>query len=167
MLHFRSIMGTWQIRGRQSPQGGRGFRRRKCVRYPPHRRSEAQSTVNSRYVCVSTPISNVPVVDFDLEIKEYVELYATAAANAVHQAGFDGVEIHAANGYLIDQFTQDMTNHRKDQYGGSIENRVRFALEVLQAIVDKVGAEKVGIRLSPWEYYNGEPLLLFLISLWS
>lgn len=60
-----------------------------------------------------------------------------------------------------------MTNHRKDQYGGSIENRVRFALEVLQAIVDKVGAEKVGIRLSPWEYYNGEPLLLFLISLWS
>ena len=94
--------------------------------------------------------------DFDIEIKEYVELYATAASNAVHQAGFDGVEIHAANGYLIDQFTQDMTNRRTDEYGGSIENRCRFALEVFQAVVDRVGAEKVGVRLSPWEYYNGE-----------
>ena len=96
------------------------------------------------------------MADFDIEIKEYVELYATAASNAVHQAGFDGVEVHAANGYLIDQFTQDMTNRRTDEYGGSIENRCRFALEVLQAVVDRVGAEKVGVRLSPWEYYNGK-----------
>ncbi|CAL1710331.1 unnamed protein product [Somion occarium] len=88
------------------------------------------------------------------EVKEYIEFYANAASRAVHEVGFDGVEIHAANGYLIDQFLQDKTNHRNDEYGGSIENRARFALEILQAITEKVGQEKVGIRLSPWEYYN-------------
>ena len=89
------------------------------------------------------------------EIKEYVQSYATAAANAVHGAGFDGVEIHGANGYLIDQFLQDVTNKRTDKYGGSVENRARFALEVVHAIVEKVGAEKVGIRLSPWSAFMG------------
>ncbi|KAI0342407.1 FMN-linked oxidoreductase [Trametopsis cervina] len=89
------------------------------------------------------------------EIKEYVQFYATAASNAVHRAGFDGVEIHGANGYLVDQFLQDVTNKRTDAYGGSIENRTRFALEVIDAVAAKVGAEKTGIRLSPWGSYNG------------
>ena len=89
------------------------------------------------------------------EIKEYVQLYATAASNAVHVAGFDGVEVHAANGFLIDQFLQDVSNRRTDEYGGSIENRARFALEVVDAVVQKVGAENTGIRLGPWDTFNG------------
>ena len=92
---------------------------------------------------------------FPPEIKEYVGLYATAASNAVHGAGFDGVEIHGANGYLVDQFIQDVSNKRTDEYGGSIEKRARFALEVIDAIVAKIGAEKTGIRLSPWNTFQG------------
>ena len=64
--------------------------------------------------------------------------YAEAAANAVHKAGFDGVEVHGANGYLIDQFLQDVSNNRTDQYGGSIENRARFALDVIKAVTAAV-----------------------------
>lgn len=89
------------------------------------------------------------------EIKEYVELYATAAKNAVQRAGFDGVEVHGAHGYLIDQFIQDVCNKRTDEYGGSIENRSRFALEVLDAVTKAVGQEKTGIRLSPFSDFNG------------
>lgn len=88
-------------------------------------------------------------------MKEYVQLYAQAASNAVHGAGFDGVEIHGANGYLVDQFTQDVSNKRTDEYGGSVENRARFALEVTDAIVERIGAAKTGIRLSPWGTFNG------------
>ncbi|OCH85978.1 FMN-linked oxidoreductase [Obba rivulosa] len=84
------------------------------------------------------------------EIKERIAAFATAAYNAVHRAGFDGVEVHGANGCLIDEFTQDVTNRRTDEYGGSIENRSRFALEVVSAVVDAVGARKTGLRLSPW-----------------
>ncbi|KAF9556884.1 FMN-linked oxidoreductase [Agrocybe pediades] len=84
------------------------------------------------------------------EIEEYVQLYAQAAENAVKLAGFDGVEIHGANGYLVDQFLQDVSNKRTDKYGGSIENRSRFALEVLDAVVNRVGQRKTGLRLSPW-----------------
>lgn len=84
------------------------------------------------------------------EIKEYVQLYATAASNAVHRAGFDGVEVHGANGYLLDQFIQDVSNKRTDRYGGSIENRSRFPLEVLDAVCKAVGQERTGFRLSPW-----------------
>ena len=80
--------------------------------------------------------------------------YAEAAANAVHKAGFDGVEVHGANGYLIDQFLQDVTNKRTDSYGGSVENRARFALEVMDAIVAAVGEFKAAIRLSPWSRYQ-------------
>ena len=82
------------------------------------------------------------------EIKEYVHAFATAAGNAI-AAGFDGVELHAANGYLIDQFLRDGSNQRTDEYGGSIENRARFALEVTRAVVDAIGAERTGIRVSP------------------
>ncbi|TFK62757.1 NADH:flavin oxidoreductase/NADH oxidase [Pluteus cervinus] len=84
------------------------------------------------------------------EIKEYTELFAQAAKNAVFGAGFDGVEVHGANGYLIDQFLQDVSNRRTDEYGGSVENRSRFALEVVDKVVEAVGAERTAIRLSPW-----------------
>jgi NADPH2 dehydrogenase len=90
------------------------------------------------------------------EIREYVQLFATAARNAVLGAGFDGVEIHAATGYLPDQFLQTNTNERTDSYGGSVENRARFVLEVTEAVVKAVGANKVGIRFSPWSTFQGE-----------
>ncbi len=90
------------------------------------------------------------------EINEYVEWYGKAAFNAVYGAGFDGVEIHGANGYLVDQFLQDVSNERTDEYGGSIENRIRFALEVVDAVVKAVGAKKSAIRLSPWSEFLGE-----------
>jgi len=84
------------------------------------------------------------------EIREFVHVHAAAARNAVHGAGFDGVEVHCANGYLLDQFLQDTANKRTDEYGGSIENRARFPLEAIQAVVDAVGAKKTSVRLSPW-----------------
>jgi NADPH2 dehydrogenase len=107
------------------------------------------------------PLSNRPKEDPSprpltlSEIKEFVELYATAASNAVHRAGFDGVEIHGANGYLIDQFLQTTSNRRTDDYGGSVENRARFALEVTEAVVKRIGAKKTGIRFSPWGSFQG------------
>ncbi|TSA57838.1 MAG: alkene reductase [Methylophilaceae bacterium] len=76
------------------------------------------------------------------------------ASNCALKAGFDGVEIHAANGYLIDQFLRDGSNKRTDIYGGSIENRTRFLLEVTKAVVDAIGADKVGMRLSPVNPFN-------------
>ena len=82
------------------------------------------------------------------EIKEIVAEYRRGAANAI-RAGFDGIELHGANGYLIDQFLRDGANKRTDEYGGSIENRARFALEVVDAVVAEIGAGRVGIRLSP------------------
>ncbi|KAJ7696759.1 hypothetical protein B0H17DRAFT_1158567 [Mycena rosella] len=88
------------------------------------------------------------------EIQEYVQLYATAASNAVHKAGFDGVEIHSANGYLLDQFLHDRSNIRTDAYGGSVENRTRFPLEVADAVVKAVGQKKTGLRISPWGTFN-------------
>lgn len=89
------------------------------------------------------------------EILETINDYATAAKNAVEKAGFDGVEIHGAHGYLIDQFNQDTCNKRTDKWGGSIENRARFALEVSKAVSKAVGKEKTGIRLSPWSGFQG------------
>lgn len=88
------------------------------------------------------------------EIWEFVKMYAQASKNAI-EAGFDGVEIHAANGYLIDQFNQDTCNDRTDAWGGSVEKRSRFCIEVAKACVDAVGAEKVGIRLSPFSEFQG------------
>lgn len=82
------------------------------------------------------------------EIPGVVEAYRKGAENA-RAAGFDGVEIHAANGYLIDQFLQDSTNRRDDQYGGSIENRCRFLLEVTDAVVSVWGADRVGVHIAP------------------
>ncbi len=82
------------------------------------------------------------------EIPGIVAAYKKAAENAM-DAGFDGVEIHGANGYLIDQFLQDSSNHRTDDYGGSIANRARFLLEVTDAVVSVWGADRVGMHLAP------------------
>ncbi|PCI65713.1 MAG: alkene reductase [Piscirickettsiaceae bacterium] len=82
------------------------------------------------------------------EIKEVVEQFRKGAENA-KKAGFDGVEIHGANGYLLDQFLQDSTNHRTDSYGGSLENRARFMLEVTDAVISVWGADRVGMHLAP------------------
>jgi N-ethylmaleimide reductase len=88
------------------------------------------------------------------EIPGVIDAYRQAAKNAL-KAGFDGVEIHGANGYLIEQFLQSHTNLRTDQYGGSIENRTRFLMEVTKAVVEVWGADKVGVRLSPYGVANG------------
>jgi N-ethylmaleimide reductase len=88
------------------------------------------------------------------EIAGVIDAYRQAAKNAL-EAGFDGVEIHGANGYLIEQFLQSKTNLRTDQYGGSIENRVRFLVEVTQAAIEVWGADRVGVRLSPYGIANG------------
>lgn len=88
------------------------------------------------------------------EIAGILEDYRRAAANSI-AAGFDGVEIHGANGYLIDQFLKDGANQRTDDYGGSIENRARFLLEVVDTIVAEIGANRTGLRLSPVSPANG------------
>ncbi|MVW86916.1 alkene reductase [Pseudomonas sp. PB101] len=93
------------------------------------------------------PVSMPRALETD-EIPGIIEQYKRAAENA-KRAGFDGVEVHSANSYLLDQFLRDSTNHRTDQYGGSIENRARLTLEVTEEIVKIWGNERVGIRLSP------------------
>jgi len=89
----------------------------------------------------------------DAEIVQTIADFVQAAKNAV-EAGFDGVEIHGANGYLVHQFLSVNANQRTDRWGGSVENRTRFALEVARGIADAIGAEKVGIRLSPGAKFN-------------
>ncbi|WP_316819350.1 alkene reductase [Pedobacter nyackensis] len=82
------------------------------------------------------------------EIKQIIQDYAQAAKNAI-EAGFDGVELHGANGYLIEQFIDSQTNHRTDEYGGSVENRLRFLKEVVNAVANAIGKDKVGVRQAP------------------
>jgi 2,4-dienoyl-CoA reductase-like NADH-dependent reductase (Old Yellow Enzyme family) len=82
------------------------------------------------------------------EVKELVQLYKQAAKNAF-DAGFDGVELHCANGYLINQFISEHTNHRTDEYGGSLENRLRFLKEVVTAVSEVFGPKQVGVRFAP------------------
>jgi N-ethylmaleimide reductase len=97
------------------------------------------------------------------EIPALVQAYVQGAKNAI-EAGFDGVEVHGANGYLIDQFLRNSANQRSDAYGGSLENRARFLFEVLTAVTEAIGADRVGLRLSPLNSYNGmidsDPLAL-------
>lgn len=87
------------------------------------------------------------------EIPTLIKAFADAARSAI-QAGFDGVEVHAANGYLIDQFLRDGSNKRTDNYGGLVENRARFLFEVLTAVSAEIGSERVGVRLSLLNSYN-------------
>jgi len=88
------------------------------------------------------------------DIKQVINEYRQAARNAV-DAGFDGIELHAANGYLINQFIDSESNQRTDEYGGSLENRLRFLQQVTQAVCDEIGAERVGVRLAPLTTLNG------------
>lgn len=118
---------------------------------------EAEGIHNGHVSSSPVPIDAggpVPRALSEDEIQQYIKDYAQAAKNSI-AAGFDGVEVHGANGYLIDQFTQDTCNHREDSWGGSVENRSRFGLEVTKAVVEAVGADKVGIRLSPFSRFQG------------
>jgi NADPH2 dehydrogenase len=101
-----------------------------------------------------TPDAPVPHELSESEIQDWINAYAQASRNAI-SAGFDGVEIHAANGYLIDQFNQDTANTRTDRWGGSVENRARFAIEVTRAVVAAVGADRTAIRFSPFSPFQG------------
>lgn len=87
------------------------------------------------------------------DIRNFIDDYVQAAHNAI-EVGFDGVELHALNGFLLDQFLQTNANQRNDEYGGDIEHRSRFPLEVVKAVVNAVGASRTAIRLSPWSTYN-------------
>lgn len=114
----------------------------------------------------SAPMSgqngNTPNELTEEDILDVIGEFRRAAHNAVHRAGFDGVEVHGAHGYLVDQFLQDMTNEREDQWGRSIENRSRFPLEVVGAVADEIGQERTAVRLSPFSTFNGEyPMRLY------
>jgi len=87
------------------------------------------------------------------EIPAIIKQYRHAAAFAM-QADFDGIEIHSANGYLLDQFLRDSTNQRSDAYGGSLESRIRLLKEVVEAVVSEIGADRVGVRISPVNAFN-------------
>lgn len=96
----------------------------------------------------------VPVAMDETDITHTIAEYVTAAKRAI-EAGFDGVELHGANGYLIDQFLNTVSNKRTDQWGGSIKNRIRFAVEVAKATAAAIGAERIGMRISPYGAFNG------------
>ena len=101
-----------------------------------------------------TEDSDVPQEMTHEQIISCIADYKQAAKNAI-LAGFDGVEVHGANGYLVDQFLQDTCNRRTDSWGGSDANRARFALEIAAALVDAVGADRVGFRISPFSLFQG------------
>ncbi|KAG1893664.1 NADH:flavin oxidoreductase/NADH oxidase [Suillus fuscotomentosus] len=109
--------------------------------------------VSASSIPLSIRPTAIPHALTEPEIKSYIASFATGARNAI-AAGFDGVEIHGANGYLVDQFLQEVSNTREDGWGGSIEKRARFAIEVVDALVKEIGAERVGIRLSPWSPFQ-------------
>jgi len=112
-------------------------------------RAETKTFVNNAFIDVSEPRA----LELD-ELPGIVEDFRQAAANAI-AAGFDGVEIHGANGYLLEQFAKDGANTRTDAYGGSIENRARLLLEVTAAVATEIGAERTGVRISPVTPANG------------
>ena len=112
-------------------------------------RAQTKTFVNNGFVDVSEPRALELV-----ELPGIVDGFRKAAANAI-AAGFDGVEIHCANGYLLDQFVKDGANVRTDAYGGSVENRARLMLEVTAAVVKEIGAARTGIRISPVSPANG------------
>ncbi|KAF1941846.1 FMN-linked oxidoreductase [Clathrospora elynae] len=116
-----------------------------------------------------TPQDQTPEAMTEEEIWNVIGDYATAAKNAI-TAGFDGVEIHGANGYLPDQFLQTTCNQRTDSWGGSIENRARFHLELTKAVITAIGADRTAMRLSPYSDFNGmlmdepEPTFKYLLE---
>ncbi len=98
----------------------------------------------------------IPTAMVTKEIEHTKQEYAAAAKNAI-RADFDGIELHGANGYLLEQFLSPVSNTRNDNYGGSIENRCRFVLEVVEAAIDAIGQERIGIRLSPYGVASDMP----------
>lgn len=94
-----------------------------------------------------------PLAMTTADVKNAIIDFARGAVNAI-EAGFDGVELHGANGYLLEQFLNPHTNQRTDEYGGSVQNRSRFVLEVTEAVANAIGKDKVGIRLSPYNVFN-------------
>ncbi|KAJ7949725.1 12-oxophytodienoate reductase [Quillaja saponaria] len=114
------------------------------------------------------PNRQAPISSTDKPVTPQIRSNGIDVAQNAIEAGFDGVEIHGAHGYLIDQFLKDKVNDRTDNYGGSLENRSRFALEIVEAVANEIGAERVGIRLSPFAEYseagdsNPEALGLYL-----
>jgi len=112
-------------------------------------RAETKTFVNNGFEPVSAP--RALALD---ELPGIVNDFRQAAANAI-AAGFDGVEIHGANGYLLEQFAKDGANQRDDAYGGSVQNRARLLLEVTQAVAREIGAERTGVRISPVSPANG------------
>ncbi|KAH9330185.1 hypothetical protein KI387_002293, partial [Taxus chinensis] len=136
------------------------------VDYQPNGQSPPSSTSKPVSGKIGLP-NRKDVADFSTprplkteEIPNVVADFRKAAKNAIN-AGFDGVELHGAHGYLLDQFLKDSVNDRTDRYGGTLENRCRFPLEVVEAVVDEIGADHVGIRLSPfsahYEAYDSNP----------
>jgi N-ethylmaleimide reductase len=117
-----------------------------------NRAANAKTFTTEGYHDVSTPRALR-----DDELPALVEDYRKAARNAI-DAGFDGVEVHAANTYLLEQFLRDSVNDRSGPYGGSIENRARLVLEVLQAVTKEIGGARTGIRLSPMTTFNDTPV---------
>ncbi|MCB2147306.1 MAG: alkene reductase [Deltaproteobacteria bacterium] len=99
----------------------------------------------------------VPLAMTGADIRFTMEEFVQASKNAV-KAGFDGIELHSANGYLLEQFIRPNTNRRTDRYGGTIENRARFMMVVAEAVMGAIGKERVGIRLSPFGVFNDMPL---------
>jgi 2,4-dienoyl-CoA reductase-like NADH-dependent reductase (Old Yellow Enzyme family) len=119
-------------------------------------RADSIPNVSASAIPISAEAGKQPIVPRALETYELpgiVDMHKQAAINAI-EAGFDGVEIHAANGYLLDQFLQSNTNHRTDEYGGSAENRSRLVLEVVDAVSSAVGQERTSIRLSPYSHFQ-------------
>jgi len=159
-LHSDEQIAAWRrVTDAVHARGGRIFAQlwhTGRAAHPSFLAAEHQDVVGASPIAIEgavwTPAGRVPYatprpLTLD-EIPRYVAAYADAARNAI-AAGFDGVEIHGANGYLLDQFLRDGSNHRTDAYGGSVENRARLLLEVTRAVADAVGAERVGVRVSP------------------
>ncbi|MTD42006.1 alkene reductase [Erwinia sp. CPCC 100877] len=140
---------------------------------PSHKKAIAPSAIAPKaQMFTLAGMQDIPVPEAikTADISRIVDEYRHAASLAI-EAGADGVEIHGANGYLIHQFLGENSNIRDDNYGGSIENRARFALEVTKSVVEEVGADKVGIRLSPMNHLGdvdegeqGEALYHYLIA---
>eukprot|EP00051_Salpingoeca_urceolata_P027418 m.481413 g.481413 ORF g.481413 m.481413 type:complete len:377 (-) comp22164_c0_seq1:156-1286(-) len=140
-----AVMQLWH-QGRQSHSSFHGGQ-------PPVSASDVPLTTDQHTADYGKKPAETPHPLTAEEIKETIQEFVTAARNAI-DAGFDAVEIHGANGYLLDQFLQSGTNKRADDYGGSIENRFRFVGQVLDAVIAEVGAKRVGIRYSPNGIYG-------------
>ncbi len=127
---------------------------------PPEGRVLSASAVAAKgQIHTSKGLKNYPIPEemTTEDIKSTIQEFVAAAENAV-RAGFDGVELHAGHGYLIEQFLHPATNQRTDEYGGSMENRCRFVLELASEVCKAIGKEKVGIRFSPYSQLNDLPL---------